>query len=589
MTTSAEQRLTLARQEALGVWASVRRRPVRAMAVLLAATAVGGAISGGVVTLFTSPFEAIGGVFSSFLFLAMVGVLVIGAGSALAFGASMVAGYFLILLPRQDRRMLVGRVRWLGMWVSVGIAELAMVLVSVSTTITLLVTVVLIVLAVLITQATRGHARTLRWLAGHLAGATREFDPGSGDWVVKNAEWDGERLISAEAWYPPTLRASDPQRRAAIDRAVMWAMRHESQTYGLEWPAGTRMARVVSEPPLPTKVMDGRWPELPGVVVGACALVHADSRVRQADDTLLGLRTWNPDAQRDLLIAGVKGAGKTILIRGLIVRGLTAGWFPGGALTIDGKASGDYASLEGRRGVLRVARTPAAWLEALRWIVALTQERYDADYEYQAGRRAERPSFPRILLVIDEIQAVIGELGAEGLELINSLARMARGAMVSMIVATQRPDAKDAVPGAIRDQLEDRVAVGYMSPDGGRMVLDDAWSLVVSDDDPTGENANKTTPRGRAVVRIAGRLSRIQIPWLDSPVFDPGMEDLYPPRLVGADDSPPNEVPPRSAPMIPRQSAPAETAVEPLSVPVPQPSTPPPSEGRTGRRGRLTD
>jgi hypothetical protein len=57
------------------------------------------------------------------------------------------------------------------------------------------------------------------------------------------------------------------------------------------------------------------------------------------------------------------------------------------------------------------------------------------------------------------------------------------------------------------------------------MVLDEDWRTVVADPDMPTER-----PRGRAVVRIAGRLSLVQIPDLPSPVDRPDAESLYPVR-----------------------------------------------------------
>lgn len=521
-----------ARQEARGVWAYVLRRPVRTAALVLAATVVGGALANGVVTLFRSPFEAPGAVLSSILVLVFAGALTWGIAALLTLLATVATrvGLRLVFLGGAGAS-LAARVRRYGVAGGALVGALVVLIVADSALLGLLFAVALLVAVLALTGERRRHSRQRRWLLGHIAEAAKEFDPeAGGGWDLRTEVWDGERLVSAEAWYPASFQASDPKRRAAIERSVMWAMRHEPQTYGLEWPAGARLARIVSEPPLPARLLDGLWPPAPGIVLGACALVHADVRVRDEAGQLLGLRTWDPEAERDLLVAGVKGSGKTILMRGIVVRGLAADWFPDGVIILDGKASGDYAPLEGRRGILVVARTPEQWRAALGMLVTLMHERYEQMYEWQAGRRPDRPDLPRMLLLIDEIQAIIAELGQEAIDAVNALARMARGAHITLVVGTQRPDAKDAVPGAIRDQLEDRIAVGYMSPDGARMVLEDAWRLVVDDDDETGLTANTTKPRGRAVARIAGRLCRIQVPWLDSPVIDPGVDPLYPPR-----------------------------------------------------------
>jgi hypothetical protein len=375
-----------------------------------------------------------------------------------------------------------------------------------------------------------------------------------------------------------------------MERAIVWALRHYPDVeYTVSWLAGATALRVTAQPPLPGYVGDRVWPRLRGgIVIGVCAHQEADAIVRGTELGDLGVRLWRPDDERDLLIAGVKGSGKTVLGRGIVVRGLRDGWFPGGVWILDGKSGGDYAALDGRAGIRAVARNPDEWAAVLRHLVEeIMRPRYEETYAYQRGL-AGRPDHARVAAVLDEVQNIRAQLGAEAMDPLDALARMARAARVSLVVLTQRPDASDAIPGAIRDQLEDRAAVGWLSRDGGRMVLDDDWRTVVADPDrPT------QRPRGRAVVRIAGRLSAVQVPDLPSPVDRPEVEPLYPPRTVGTapepghatDAAPVPDVPPAVpdvAPRVPPSGAPPDDS-GPADGRPPE-DTPPPSAGRPTRR-----
>ncbi|WP_018223927.1 hypothetical protein [Salinispora pacifica] len=533
------------RGEARAVWVEVRARPVRHAAILLAATVAVATVASTAVTLVTDPWQAAGTLVSTPLFLGAVAVVLWGLVWACG---SVSAGFvrWWLPMPRHAADRLASAISAAAPLVGAAVAELVVLLAATGGLVVAVATAAVLAALAAVTRQARQRAVVLRWLVGHLVGAAREFDPHSGTWVIRDAVWDGDRLMSATAYYPDQLRVSEPGRRAGIERALMWAMRHDPRVWGLRWADNARAVDLVAEPPLPDRIVDGRWPDVGGIVVGACAMVHADAHVIGPDDSPIGLRVWDPDAQRDLLIAGVKGSGKTILARGIVVRGLSSGAFPAGVMILDGKGSADYASLEGRDGVLVVARSPQQWRAALDHLVAIMRERYEADYAFESGRSSERMTAPRLCIVLDEVQNILYEV-PEALDPLNQLARMARGGRITIVAVTQRPDAKDAIPGAIRDQLEDRVAVGWMSEQGGRMVLEGDWRLVVDDD-----GSADTMPRGRAVARIAGRLCRIQVPWLDSPVHDPSVEGLYPRR----DGTPPAPTPPAPSPQTPAVPAP---------------------------------
>jgi DNA segregation ATPase FtsK/SpoIIIE-like protein len=107
---------------------------------------------------------------------------------------------------------------------------------------------------------------------------------------------------------------------------------------------------------------------------------------------------------------------------------------------------------------------------------------------------------------------------------LQQISRQVRAANGRLVVVTQRPDAEDAIPGAVRDMLEDRIILGFVSGTGARMVLEKDWQAV------TDEYGQAPVP-GRGLARITGRLVRIQGFRLDPPREHPELEQFYPPRL----------------------------------------------------------
>ncbi|GAB3902526.1 hypothetical protein GCM10029964_093130 [Kibdelosporangium lantanae] len=186
---------------------------------------------------------------------------------------------------------------------------------------------------------------------------------------------------------------------------------------------------------------------------------------------------------------------------------------------------------EGREGVHCVARHPEEWAEWLPQISGMMRHRYDQDAEYHRGN-VEKPEFPRYLVVIDEVQEIRTVLGKNDLDpFLQQLSRQMRASEGRLLLATQRPDTEDAIPGPVRDMLEDRIVLGYVSPHGARMAFGEDWRSVVD------EYGADTVP-GRGMARIGGRLIRLQGIRLHLPREHPEVEMFYPPK-AGAPTAPP--------------------------------------------------
>jgi hypothetical protein len=223
-----------------------------------------------------------------------------------------------------------------------------------------------------------------------------------------------------------------------------------------------------------------------------------------------------------MLVVGQNNSGKTVFTRSLVADALT---LPGVTVDIiDGKGEGDYAALSRRAGVTSVAHDPEAWMDTLTRVHDEAEEWHRQVLAWQAGD-TPKPDMPHRVLVLDEVQRVV-MANPDALGLLSDLARTARSTNLHLIIITQRPDAKDTIPGAIKDQLHIRVVFNRMSPEGARMVLGPMWRHAAISE----TNICRTLPKGRAIVLTDNRVYELQAPYLPSPAENPDAEQFLPAR-----------------------------------------------------------
>lgn len=413
-----------------------------------------------------------------------------------------------------------------------------------------------------LTDKLRAKRRILAWVLDAVARTCR-VNPATLHTI--DDDWDGLTLKYAEVEFGADLRAEDPAVRERVAGAVQWALRYAG-AYGVAWPPGVATFQIRTEAPMPRKVVEQPWGDgLPGIPVGITDPATADGTVDILDAhtsqviNSLPVTMIDPDDGRHILVAGGTGGGKSNWIRGFIARGLKNGKFPGGVFIFDGKGGSDYIVFEGREGVHCVAREPEEWAENIPKVSAMMRTRYDEDAEYERGHR-EKPYHPRALVVLDEIQEIRSTLGANNVDpFLQQSSRQMRAASMTDLLATQRPDAKDAIPGAVKDMLEYVIVMGYVSPVGAREILGQDWRVIVD------EYGSETVP-GRGMARIAGRLIRLQAFQLDTPRKNPAMEHFYPRKLAAAGAENQQQVaeqlPPNVIRWAPRR-APAQQAQQP--------------------------
>ncbi|MCI2423062.1 hypothetical protein MOQ72_37160 [Saccharopolyspora sp. K220] len=379
-----------------------------------------------------------------------------------------------------------------------------------------------LVLAAL-TDTLRARHRTMAAVLASVSRATR-VDPGELD-VVDESWVQGATLESVDI-AAPTAGTEDPGVRARIASAVAWSLRQDGR-YSVTWPSPSEF-HVQAAAFLPREVHERLWQDLPGILIAVTDAETANGHLDMVDaetsevTATLPIALLDPAEERHLLVAGGTGGGKSNFLRGFIARSVRDGWFAGGAYLFDGKSGSDFLAFEGREGIHTVARNPDEWERGLTELVAHMRARYEQEADYERGHRDEEPDHPRYLVVIDEIQDIRQQLGKDVVDpLINTLAKQIRGSNGRLVVATQRPDSIDAIPGAAKDMLEYIICLGYVSPVGAREILGKDWRAAVD------EYGSNTVP-GRGVARVGGRLFRIQVPRLDRPRKNPAVEYLYP-------------------------------------------------------------
>ena len=191
---------------------------------------------------------------------------------------------------------------------------------------------------------------------------------------------------------------------------------------------------------------------------------------------------WEPARQPHMLVVGPTGSGKTTAQRLVALNAVAAG---ASVMVLDGNGGADYVPLVGIEH-LELHRGPVAVDATMRRVDRALADRFDS------GRVPARP----LVVIIDELAALALPLPGEAskdtrarVDLLRStLARTAfqgRAAEIHLVIGQQRPDVADgALSGSVRDQLTARLALGWLSPEGSRMVFGSGVDVEQIDERP---------------------------------------------------------------------------------------------------------
>lgn len=211
---------------------------------------------------------------------------------------------------------------------------------------------------------------------------------------------------------------------------------------------------------------------------------------RENDGRLLYLNLGAPFGGQPMhgphtLIAGETGGGKGVLTRNLILD-ICATNAPDNARIrmIDPKGGGDYPWLDALPHIDGgLVSTQAEAMEMLRGLVATMEERYARitplapNIDRYNARVPPAQRLPRIYLFHDELGDWMADKDhAEYRAAVESyvvrLASKARAAGIHLFLITQRPD-KDALPGQVKANMNNKICLRVSSQTNSRIVLDE--------------------------------------------------------------------------------------------------------------------
>ena len=170
--------------------------------------------------------------------------------------------------------------------------------------------------------------------------------------------------------------------------------------------------------------------------------------------------------QPHLLIAGTTGSGKSVLINSLIYTALYQSPNRCQFVLIDPKRVEliDYKPLP---HTISYNSEISGILKALQYSIELMETRYKAMQRQQI----KKSTAADIYIIIDEYADLIIQAKKEVERHIIRLSQLGRAANIHLILATQRPT-KDIVTGAIKVNLDSRVALRCSTAQDSRNILD---------------------------------------------------------------------------------------------------------------------
>lgn len=182
-----------------------------------------------------------------------------------------------------------------------------------------------------------------------------------------------------------------------------------------------------------------------------------------------GIRTLISKAPH-LLVAGMTGAGKSVLVHDLICQFITGHTPAQVSLVLIDPKRVEFGVYKGLPHLpLNPVYQPQHVEYALGWAASEMYSRFD-EMERRGWRDAHPAPWPRLLVVVDELANLM--LGGKEFEKpLIDIASMGRAAGVHLLLATQSPRA-DVVNGLIRANVPTRVALPVRTLSESRIILD---------------------------------------------------------------------------------------------------------------------
>ncbi|WP_329390357.1 hypothetical protein [Streptomyces sp. NBC_01716] len=365
-----------------------------------------------------------------------------------------------------------------------------------------------------------------------------------GEWekAFDEYEFDADgRLTRLRVSYPPYFMDGEHSSRVRIEH-LMYAKSGRGREYLFDWDEEGNELVMSVLPPLPAGIAAQRFVTAPGETVLGFTDADAVRRtvpVREGDETRdappVLWRTGARSTEPHLLAVGRPGSGTTSLLRSIALQALAHG----DVVIVEGNGTGEYASLDGRAGVLAVERGLSGALAGLEWAANETERRLiTANRARQSGHAVPEDTKRPLWLLLDRPSAFAHVAVADGRpdpqELLQVPLRHGRAANVTVVVAEQF-ETLDALSETVRTHTRARVVLGTATREELESVLGTPPHTI-----PTPE-----TPTGRGYARLGtGPVLRLQVPATPDPYDDATSDahrravlELLPDRHTPADGS----------------------------------------------------
>jgi len=198
-----------------------------------------------------------------------------------------------------------------------------------------------------------------------------------------------------------------------------------------------------------------------------------------------------------VLIAGVTGSGKSVMMRALLT-GLIANSFPDEtAIYILDPKRVDYIEYRNCPHIKDICTTDKAMLLFLERINNLMDKRLAEMMKTGQKDLKQSAKMPRIYIFCDELADLTGGLNKKMFNYyLIRLAQMGRAAGIHLVLATQRPSAA-VLPCQLRDNIPCRISLKVMDKTAARMI--------------GVEGAEELGYKGDAIIKLAdGRTAHFQ-------------------------------------------------------------------------------
>jgi hypothetical protein len=343
---------------------------------------------------------------------------------------------------------------------------------------------------------------------------------------VKVREWRDGRIARATVWIPRGVDVEHTKGRVeSIWRQELTPTNPDgtpTELWAFTWYPDRRFMMARTLAPVPSQSRPAPALEAEGGTVAARPGHRLPLGVGRDVDI-----EWDARRHPHMAVAGRTGMGKTVALHAVIRGALAAGW----KVALCDPKMFELAGFAGHRGVIEVADEAASMTRVIASVKKELIARQRARKACEAAGKPWPPPGP-LLLVVDEVTELVEMTGgprkSTAVDDLGSIMRLGRALDIHVVVATQRVDVKEALPGSVRDQCDARLGLGRLGPVGARMLYDTA------DHDTAPPNADP----GRGVFVCGGWPRDIQV------------DHAPPPKPIVTASSEPKPRRPRPAPVV---------------------------------------